>query len=1403
MAISFRISLKIILILIVGFNAPDYFAQSIKFNHLTVENGLSNNDVNTLLQDRTGFIWFGTEDGLNRYDGYSFKIFRHNPVDSNSLSSNVVWSLVEDRKGNIWVGTVDGILNQFDPENEKFIRWDFAGDSKKYTSVTSLFEDSNGNIWIGTRSRGVYKFNPVINETINYRWKRNIASSLSHTTVRTINEDSNGNIIIGTYNGLNKFNPNQTENGFQRFFTDKNDPNSLTNNQIYNLSKSRNRPNVFWIGTPSGLTEYNSETDSFKRIAISNPDNLQFGAGASTVIEETYENDMILWIDTYDGLVRMNLNSRESYRFTHDENNPNTIIDNQINKIIKDKAGVIWLATESGISYLTAKGTKFNSEFNKESMTFFYSLGNKKDLNDIYQNNDGDYWFGFSEGIIKLKYNNQNLRIKNSYEISGVNAWSLLEDDNNFLWVGTYGQGLIQYDLNTGGEKRWELKFKDINTRAVPFVKSLFKDSQNRLWIGYWGSGLGRIDLLSGNYDMWTIKTSDLQSISYTDIWSIKEDRFGRIWIGIVGGGLNLFENKDGGKFYHWMHNVNDKNSLNSNNVYSIYEAKNDSTAKISETILWIGTNDGLNKFLIKNNPETPDIYLFDVEIESFTVDDGLSDNTVNSILEDEQGNLWLGTGSGISFFDVVKKTFINFTTADGINGRVMNSESALKLDNGLMLFGSKSGLNIFDPKKIKLSEYKPSAVITDFQIFNRSVEIGENSPLKESILSAKEIILSHDQNVFSFEFAALDYNSPQFIKYAYKMEGFDNDWIESGNRRYVTYTNLNPGEYLLKVKSTNADGVWNTEETSLSIIISPPWWQTPWAYISYFILIAFGLLAIRRFEINRTKLRNELKLQQLETEQKTKLDKIKSRFFANLSHEFRTPLMLIKGPLEQLKESKENYFENINLIERNSDRLKNLIDQLLELSQLEKAVIPIRAKKENLTEIMKGLINAFETLAIQNNISFKFENKSGNTDCWVDRDKFEKIINNLLSNAFKFTPNGGSVNVLINNSYLDKKEYLEIAVSDTGVGIPSEKLNKIFDRFFQVDDSSQRSYGGSGIGLALVKELVELHKWKIFVQSDEGKGTNFKITIPMWDDYLNEDVKIYEDSAEKILDNNINKENTQVLEKLSYDDENKLSLNGDERPVILIVEDTKDVRKYLKSLLNKDYTIYEAVNGLEGIKSATDINPDLILSDIMMPSMDGLEFCSRIKSEWQTSDIPVILLTAKASFESKIEGLEIGADDYLTKPFESKELRARIKNLLEQRKRLRDKYSNELETLTGPEKLNTADDEFIKNTLDLIQKNLDKTNFSTEHLANELFVSRTQLHRKIMAITGQAPGELIRTIKLKRAAKMLLEKNLSVTQIAYEIGFANPSQFARAFKKQFNCLPSDFSAKQKIKKPK
>lgn len=1389
------------------------FAQEIAFKHLTVENGLSNNKVNCLLEDRLGFIWFGTEDGLNRFDGYDIKIFRHQTNDKNSISGNSIWAMFEDKDGYVWIGTKSGEINRYDPKIDKFESWKVKSKNNNENSVTSIYRDRKGKLWIGTYKDGLYQFDLKEKKFLNWQYQPNNVNSLSNNYVTSILEDYKGNIWVSTYNGLNKFNPSTSKNSFTRFYHKPQEVSSISNNLIWNLFSSEIDANKFWIGTANGLSFCNSKTNTFSRFEFPVDKKLQFSNSVATIIEEQTEEQKGYWIGTYGGLIKINSLNNGNKRFISEENNPLSLTSNQINAMVKDRSGVIWIATENGVNYFSQKEVRFNNYLSQMGNKNSFDKLRKNNITSLCNSNNESICVGTREGLSVINNINQTSKLNSTIKFPNINVWSLYKGNSNNIWIGTYGDGLKEVDLKTNSLKSIEIKSDIVMPSSFLYIKSLLQDKSGALWIGCWGSGLVRYNPSQNEFKSWINDENDFHSLSYNDVWVIYEDKQGKIWIGTNGGGLNLFD-PNNEKFFRLFSSSKNKNGLSSNSIYSIYESTNSKlTSDNKTTLLWIGTSNGLNKVSINNFDFINEAGEIKAEVKFYTIENGLPDNSIKSIVEDEKGNLWLGTSNGLSQFNPETEKFINYSIADGLNGNDFNFGAAYKSKKSLLVFGGTNGLSIFNPSEIKQSLYKPPIVITDFQIFNKSVSIDPDSPLQTNITLTDEIILPYDQNIFSFQFSALDYNSPSSNRYAYKMEGFDNDWIITGTRRYAAYTNLSPGTYNFKVKATNSDGVWNDSVKTIIVIINPPWWKTGWAYSLYLLIIFFGLVGIRRFELNRTKLRNELKMREFESQKLREIENMKSRFFANLSHEFRTPLMLIKGPLEQLKDGHvkgdpQNYYD---LIYRNTENLHILIDQLLELTQLEVEAIPIRARNENLITLLRGIFYSFNSIAEPKHISLDFISNDASVCAWVDRDKLEKIINNLLSNAIKFTPAGGIISLTVKCIKSGSDDFAEIKISDTGIGIPEDKLDRIFDRFYQVDDSLGRAYGGSGIGLSLVKELVDLHKWEIDIKSEIDKGTTFIITIPLTDSYLKDKQKIkgeinpikISSEQKKVVEYQIGATvlNDLVENQKISDDQQMLSEELKNKiPSILIVEDSSDVREYIFSLLKNDYNIIQAENAEDGIKKASDLMPDLILSDVMMPGMDGMEFCKQIKTNFQTSHIPVILLTAKVSHESKIEGLETGADDYVTKPFNFQELSVRIKNLLEQRKRLKEKFSKEIKIQPEAVTVNSVDKDFLERALTAAEKNLYNLDFDLETFAKEMFLSRSQLHRKMIAITGQAPGEFVRIFRLKKAAQLLLEKKLSVTQIALEVGFNSPSHFTKAFQQYFNCLPSVFVVQNNLK---
>ncbi len=1362
-------------------------SQSVFFNRLTTDDGLSNNYVYEVLQDQAGFLWFATDDGLNKYDGYDFIVYRNNLSDKNSISDNSIWTIKEDELGKIWIGTKNGFINCYDPINDKFLRWKISSNITKENPITTIFIDKNNLIWIGTYRSGLYKLDPKSGKINHWDYKADDPKSISNNYVSSIYGDSNGNIWVGTFNGLNKFNPQKSGNNFARYFADVNNQNSLSGNLIWGITPSALDKNKLWVGTANGVTTLNIKEEKFSQILIPNPDNLKFGTGAGTILEEAAGNEVVLWINSYAGLLRYNLTRNKFDRFLSDKKNVNSLISNQINNIFRDRSGVLWIATDNGLCYFSQKNMKFNNSFFYPDN--YFETDELKNLNvkAITKTPENNLWIGTEKGLYRSITSGRKIKIIKHPKLISENIWTLSAGNSSDVWIGTYGAGLYNLNYKSDRLKKYDILKDRIKSSSKDFVKSILIDNKNRLWIGYWGVGLARLDLSTGKIENWLHKTIDKNSLGHDDVWVIYQDIKSRIWIGTNGGGLDLFDESSGNRFYHIIADAQKQNSLSSNSIYSIAEQKNN-VQNISEHILWVGTNNGLNKIIIDDSKSDNSNFPIIKNISRFTIEDGLADNSIKSIVEDEDGNLWLGTSSGISFFNVQKKSFINFISDDGIIGNDFNHCAALKYDNNLIFMGSTSGLNYFNAAAISQSSYAPPVVITDFQIFNNPVRIGSSSVLTKNIAYTKEIVLSHTQNVFSFQFSAFDYNSTNTINYAYMMEGFDDDWINGGTRRFVTYTNLKPGNYVFKVKATNSDGIWSDKVASVKLIVTPPWWQTKWAIVLYLVVFVLGVWGIFKFQSNRVRLQNELQMREFESYHLRQIEQMKSRFFANISHEFRTPLMLIKGPLEELLRGriKDNLTDYYKMLLRNTEKLQQLIDQLLELSQLESETIPVQKETYDIVNLLKSISNSFIPLANQKNIRFNFYSGVESAFAILDKDKFEKIINNLLNNAFKFTDTGGTVNIELAEKTMSGSRIAFVTISDTGVGISKENQSKIFTRFFQVDDSSKRNYGGSGIGLALVKELTTLLGWEVSVSSNEGEGTEFTLQIPL---LSQEEIKEIISSS-NVVDNQ-ERLNGQIEFEKSDDD---YVLENNSKPLILFVEDQSEVREYVIGLLKEDYNVLQAENGKAGFDTALKSLPDLIISDVMMPVMDGFELCKKLKTDWNTSHIPVILLTAKVTHQSKLEGLETGADDYLTKPFDFEELSIKIKNLITQRKQLKEKFSKNINANVESITTNLFDKEFIEKINKIIESQLQNENFTSEDLAEKLFVSRGQLNRKLNAIVGQGPGEFIRIYKLKRAAQMILENKLSITQIALEVGFSSPAQFTRAFQKHFNCLPSEFN---------
>ncbi len=1349
----------------------------VQFEHLSVEKGLSQNTVWSVFRDDRGFLWLGTADGLNRYDGYKFKVFRNDPNDPTSISANRVYSICQDKSGTLWVGTYGGGLNKYEPETESFVHYRYnPHDSCSLSDdeVLIIYEDRSNILWIGTEGGGLNKFDAQTKKFKRYRSDPNNTFSISDDEVQSVFEDHLGILWIGTKRGgLNNFNT-ETE----KFICYKNkisDPQSISNDEI--LSICEDRFGNLWIGTGNGgLNKFNRATGTFTRFLYDFNDPYSVSANRIfSILEDDSDN---LWIGTMGGGLNKLLRDRNQFiYYLPDELNPSSINSSGIFSLFQDKTGILWIGTYGG-GVNKLDNTKGRFKLYRHNPNDKNSISNSV-IFSICEDKSGDIWIGTGDGLNRINRNKGIISVyknnpANPNSLSDDEVISIYEDKEGVLWIGTYGGGLNRFDR----ERNQFVHFKKIPNNPYSIsnneIFSIYEDNSGSLWIGTFGGGLNLFDRKTNRFIHYRHNPDDQFTISTDKIFSIFEDSYGNLWIGTDSGGLNRFDRREN-KFIRYTHNPNDPNSLSNDAIFSIYESRSGD--------LWIGTHGGgLNKFI-----RSEEIF------EHIRLKDGLPNDVVYGVLEDDFGNLWLSTNKGLSKFNPRTKSFRNFDASDGLQGNEFNQGAYCKSKTGEFIFGGPNGFNIFHPDSIKNNHHRPEIIITDFQLLHKRVSIGYDSTwgrsiLKKSITETEQIELNHDDNVISFEFTALDFRNPEKNRYAYILEGFDKEWnYTDATRRFVTYTNLNPGEYIFKVKGTNNDGIWSEKGISLKLIIKPPWFATIWAYISYAVIIILIVFLIRQYDLKRQRLKHELELEHDHAEKLEEIDRMKSRFFANISHEFRTPLTLILGPAEKIIPGCSDEFleKQTGLIRRNAKRLLALINQLLELSKLEAGKLKLQASPLNLSSFVKGIAMTFESIAETKDITLKIKLEKANVEVYFDKDKMQKILTNILSNAFKFTMEGGKITISLSET---ENDTVILSVRDTGIGISKKELPKLFERFYQVDGSHTREHEGTGIGLALTKELVELHRGRITIESQEGEWTEVVIELPLGKSHLKKDeidefsepeeepLEIFEDDYISELDNK-----SSIIETET------------EKDLVLIVEDNSDVRDYIKDAIGNDYHTIEAVNGEQGLRKAEKIIPDLILSDIMMPKMDGIEFLNRIKNDSKTSHIPVILLTAKSEQADKLEGLSIGADAYLTKPFDIEELKVRIKSLIDQRRRLQIKFSKgDYVPEREEKKLNKLDEQFINRLMGIIDEHIDEEEFSIDQFGKEAGMSRSQIHRKLKALTGRSPSQYLRLVRLSKAKTMIEEQRGTVSEIAYSVGFSSPAYFSRCFKTEFGYPPSD-----------
>ncbi|WP_316813106.1 two-component regulator propeller domain-containing protein [Pedobacter heparinus] len=1311
--------------------------EDIKFINISLKQGLTQSSVLSILQDRKGYMWLGTRDGLNKYDGVRFVQYRYDSRDANSLSHNLVRASCEDEYGNLWIGTANG-LNRYEAQADNFVRYKLSQTgNQKQNDILSLCTDGKGNLWVGT-AQGLFKLDIKKDTKVLYQYKEKQPGSLSADIIQALLKTPDGNIWVGTNKGVDQY--RSASDGFVHYRL----PGAAGTNTNFIASLYLDKQQNLLLGYKGGLAILNKKNNAFE--------NYQIGVNAITdpvrCIQEDGHNN--LWIGTYNGLYILNVADKSITRYQHDENNNSSLSQNSVYSICRDQMGDMWVGTYfGGINYYSSSYNRFKH----------VSAGN----------------------------NNRTL----NYKVVS----SIIEDAAHNLWIGTEGGGINFYNRKTGIFTYYTHSENDPYSISANNVKTMLMDKTGGLWIGLHDGGLNYLNTTSRPYRFKRINSGTDSNLSSNRVVSLFQDKAGNIWIGTSGGGLNRL-NTITGKITRIVQNEkligdivymiaasskNGKVLIGSNaglaemdiNTLQIRQVLFNDAAKGNTPVpvlsiynkpggeLWVGTEgDGLYSY-----------NLLTKKGKHYGIAEGLPNDVIYGILPDAKNNLWLSTNNGLSQLQLPSGRIRNFDESDGLPSKEFNYGASMLNKMGLLYFGGTNGFCFFNPDQITTNAYVPPVYITSIKVNNQLINAWDGE---------KELELAHDQNMLNFTFVALNYSQPQKNQYAVQLEGFDKDWNDLDNTNSLTYTNLDAGTYTFNVKASNNDGMWNKKGTSIKIHIGTAPWKTWWAYSIYGIIICSILFLMRRQTLQRLKVRNELAAERSEKEKMKYLNQL----FTNVSHDFRTPLTLIMSPLQQmiqLGKGDEYVQRQHQVMYKNARALMMLINQLLDLKKSESATTTLQVSQQNIVPYLEEIKSYFDEYAREREIHYYFERTDPVIMVWFDGLQFQKVIYNLLSNAFKFTPAGGTITLSVKAN----SDYVTIEVLDTGAGIPEAHINMIFDQFYQV----KQGYG-TGIGLALVKNIVTMHQGNVEVQSVENQGSCFKIILPIkklrpsgYDMYGSEIINPVSPYMPWQYDL------PQLPEKpFTYDEK---------RASILVVDDNDDLRRFISGLFSMSYNVYNAENGLEAIKIASEKSIDAVISDVMMPEMDGMEFCRRMKSDILTSHIPILLITAKATFESEKSGYELGADAYITKPFDPDVLSIRIHHLLESRKKLVEKYHRQF--ILQPAGTNafgaaaSPDEQFLKEFTIIVNEYLMEPDFTIDVLVKKIGMSRSVLYRKLKALTGQSIAELVKTIKLKKAAQLLMTTNMSVSEIAFALNFNDQKHFRQSFKALFNQLPSAY----------
>jgi len=1366
-------------LIVIGSVSRTLAQEDINFTALTTKNGLSSNTVNVILKDRAGLLWFGTDDGLDKFDGNSFRVYRHKPDDSTSLPSNEILSLHEDKAGNLWIGTGGGSLTLYDRTKDAFIRLpsNANGRSIKSNVIRAVRSDYLGRIWL-IHFAGFDVLDPKTGKVINIPVQ---AGAPKITSGLSAFEDSRHRMWIGTTNGLFQYDPATLV--MKQFQAISGDPSSLAGNGINAITEDR-IGNV-WIGTNQGLSLYGNTGNKFFNYYRDGEDGKSLSGNNVQSIASAGGK---LWIGTGMGLDILDIATGRIAQYSSDFRNNHSLSAQSVRSIYLDNEGICWLGTfGGGIN----KYDRNLSIFNSITSNIFDENGLQSSWVSAFADaGNGNILVGTGGGLSLF---NSKSRLFHHFELRPspsstgyLSISSLLMNSQHRLMIGTYTNGLYLFDL--ANKKLEKISSNDaIGNLNSNEIFCMVEDRSGNIWVGTNGNG---INVLNSEYKVirrFTPKPkypNDIQLSINGFIRDLELDSRGNVWIATHGGGVVMFEPATGKStlFSTWTSHLPD------DKVLSLLLDKNGN--------MWAGTFGG---GLVMFKKDTHDQVIYGEK-------EGLLNSSIYNILEDQQGWIWVSTNKVISSIDPTSGKVHNYTHHNGVQNNNFLQNSGLRLQDGELYFGGVEGFNYFNPSEFRKNNNVPRIVLTDLRISNQSVIPSAEGPIKENISVATQINLDYKQN-FALSFVGLNYTSPEQNQYAYKLEGFDDDWNYVGNSNTASYMNLDPGEYIFRVRASNNDGVWNNEGSSIKIFVHPPFWRSTYAYVIYLVAIISLLFYLRYSAIRKIKRKLAIEQIKIRSEQERKeaeriheLDLLKIKFLTNLSHEFRTPISLIVGPAEKLltEQKNEPWSGQLQMIKRNARRLLNLVNQLLDFRKMEEQELTLLTTEGELVSFIQETCDSFKDLSERKKISFEFSTKIEKFYTRFDHDKIERILFNLLSNAFKFTHQGGKISLEL--SAVEKQEemavqWISIRVSDTGIGIPVDKKEKIFERFFQHSSSLSILNQGTGIGLSITREFVKMHNGEIEVDTEPGIGTSFNIRLPFT--ILNSQPAVQTEMNEPVSAKSELPGTVSIVEDIKIDDASTVTANNT-RPSVLLVEDNEDFRLYLKENLQTYFRIIEAVDGKDGWQKILSHHPQLIVSDISMPNMDGIQLTRKIKSDKRTNHIPVILLTALTGEKDQLMGLGTGANDYITKPFNFQILNAKINNLLTLNNTLKSTYKRQIKVLTPESDIKSDEEKLLNEIMVYLDENLTNPNLSVEELSRHVGMSRSTLYSKILELTGETPVEFIRSVKLDKAAELLRKSKKNVAQIAYSVGFSTPNYFAKAFKARFNMLPSEYINKVK-----